>query len=135
MPDTEDRTKGTVVVVDDDEAARVSIAQMLRLRRYPVQAFSSAEAALAWPGLGDAVCVVSDVKMPGMDGEEFLAEMKRRGFPPPVIMITGHGDVAMAVRCLKAGAYDFVGLRSKASSSATHGAPSRGLSSRGQASC
>jgi two-component system C4-dicarboxylate transport response regulator DctD len=108
MTDVQQPPKGTVVVVDDDEAARVSVAQMLRLRRYSVQAFSSAEAALAWPGLGDACCVVSDVKMPGMDGEEFLAEMRRRGLPPPMIMITGHGDVAMAVRCLKAGAYDFV---------------------------
>ena len=108
MSDAEGRTKGTVVVVEDDEAARVSVVQMLRLRRYTVQAFSSAEAALAWPGLGDADCVVSDVKMPGMDGEELLAEMKRRNLPPPVVMITAHGDVAMAVRCLKAGAYDFI---------------------------
>jgi len=108
MADTKEQAKETVVVIDDDEAARVSVAQMLRLRRYTVQAFSSAEAALAWPGLGDAGCVVTDVKMPGMDGEDLLAEMNRRGFPPPIIMITGHGDVAMAVRCLKAGAYDFV---------------------------
>ena len=108
MPDTEEQAKGTVAVIDDDEAARVSLAQMLRLRRYTVQAFSSAEADLAWPGLADTDCVVSDVKMPGIDGEEFLVEMKRRGFPPPIIRITGHGDVAMAVRCLKAGAYDFV---------------------------
>jgi len=108
MPDAEKRAQGTVVVVDDDEAARVSLAQMLRLRCYTVQAFASAEAVLAWPGLRDADCVISDVKMPGMDGEELLAEMKRNGFPSPVIMITGHGDVAMSVRCLKAGAYDFV---------------------------
>ncbi len=81
---------------------------MLRLRRYRVQAFSSAEAALAWPGLPDADAVVTDVKMPGMDGEEFLVEVTRRGFALPVTMITGHGDVSMAVRCLKGGAYDFV---------------------------
>jgi two-component system C4-dicarboxylate transport response regulator DctD len=97
-----------VVVVDDDEAACLSLGQMLRLRRYRVQVFSSAEAALAWPALPEADCVVSDVKMPGMDGEEFLAELRRRRIPPPVVMITGHGDVAMAVRCLQAGAYDFV---------------------------
>ena len=108
MPDAQEQTGKTVIVIDDDEAARVSVAQMLRLRRYTVQAFASAEAALAWPGLGDADCAVSDVKMPGMDGEEFLAEMQRTGFLPPVILITGHGDVAMAIRCLKAGAYDFV---------------------------
>jgi two-component system C4-dicarboxylate transport response regulator DctD len=101
-------TKGTVVVVDDDEAARVSIGQMLRLRGYTVELFSSAEAVLAWPGLPDSDAVVADVKMPGMDGEEFLAETIRLGLLPPVIMITGHGDVSMAVRCLKAGAYDFV---------------------------
>ncbi len=97
-----------VVVVDDDEAACLSLGQMLRLRRHRVQVFSSAEAALAWPALPEADCIVSDVKMPGMDGEEFLAEVQRRRVQPPVVMITGHGDVAMAVRCLKAGAYDFV---------------------------
>jgi two-component system C4-dicarboxylate transport response regulator DctD len=53
-------------------------------------------------------CAVVDVKMPGMNGEEFLAEMLRRRYPPPVIMVTGHGDIAMSVRCLKAGAYDFI---------------------------
>ncbi len=100
--------KGRLVIIDDDEAARLSIRQMLKLRGYTVEAFSSAEAALAWPGLPDADAVLSDVKMPGMDGEGFLAEAARRGLDPPVIMITGHGDVAMAVRCLQAGAYDFV---------------------------
>ncbi len=98
----------TIVVIDDDQAARMSIGQMLKLRRYAVETFSSAEAALAWPGLPDALCIISDIKMPGMGGEEFLAEIIRRKFIPPVIMITGHGDVSMAVRCLKSGAYDFV---------------------------
>ncbi len=108
MRETDEQVKGVVVVVDDDEAARVSVAQMLRLRSYAVQAFSSAEAALVWPGLPDAECIITDVKMPGMDGEGLLAEVMRRGLLPPVIIITGHGDVTMAVRCLKAGAYDFV---------------------------
>lgn len=98
----------TVVVIDDDEAARLSIGQMLRLRGYAVEVFSSAEAALAWPGLPSVMCIITDVKMPGMGGEEFLSETTRRGYPPPVVMITGHGDISMAVRCLKAGAYDFV---------------------------
>jgi len=104
------RTEGVqlIVVVDDDEVARHSIGQMLRLRGWTVEAFSSAEAALAWPGLADAACVITDVKMPGMDGEEFLAEVRARPGAPPVVMITGHGDIAMAVRCLKAGAFDFV---------------------------
>lgn len=102
------QARETIVVVDDDQAARMSIGQMLMLRRYRVETFSSAEAALAWPGLPEALCVISDIKMPGMGGEELLAEMIRRRFTPPVIMITGHGDISMAVRCLKAGAYDFV---------------------------
>lgn len=103
-----EHSQDMIVMIDDDEAARVSIGQMLRLRNYPVELFSSAEAALAYPGLPEAMCIVTDIKMPGMDGEELLAELIRRRFPPPVIMITGHGDISMAVRCLKAGAYDFV---------------------------
>lgn len=108
MPRTSEPSKGTVVVIDDDQAARLSIGQMLRLRGYTAEVFSSAEASLAWPQLTDADCIITDVKMPGMDGEEFLAELSKRPACPPVIMITGHGDISMAVRCLKAGAYDFV---------------------------
>ena len=103
----EHRESGTIVVIDDDEAARHSIGQMLGLRGWVVEVFSSAEAALAWPGLNDAMCIVTDVKMPGMDGEEFLAHVTAAPTNPPVVMLTGHGDIAMAVRCLKAGAFDF----------------------------
>jgi two-component system C4-dicarboxylate transport response regulator DctD len=98
----------TVIVIDDDEAARLSIAQMLRLRGYEVEMFASAEAALGWSGLGRVDCLISDVKMPGMDGEELLTRILGRPLSPPVLMITGHGDIAMAVRCLKAGAFDFL---------------------------
>jgi two-component system C4-dicarboxylate transport response regulator DctD len=100
-------TGALIVVIDDDEAARHSIGQMLSLRGWSVEVFSSAEAALAWPGLGEAACIVTDVKMPGMDGEQLLATLRARPAPPPVVMLTGHGDIAMAVRCLKAGAFDF----------------------------
>ena len=96
-----------VVIIDDDQAARHSVGQMLSLRGWTVEVFSSAEAALAWPGLQEAACIVTDVKMPGMDGEQFLGVMRSRPGAPPVVMLTGHGDVAMAVRCLKAGALDF----------------------------
>ena len=92
-----------VVVIDDDEAARSSIAQMLRLRGYAVEDFESAERALLFEGLDRIMCVVTDVKMPGLGGEEFLLQFKRLGHCAPVIMITGHGDVSMAVRCLKTG--------------------------------
>jgi two-component system C4-dicarboxylate transport response regulator DctD len=100
--------KKTIVVLDDDEGTRVSVGQMLRLRGFKAEIFSSAEAALSWPDLAEVDCAIVDVKMPGMDGEEFLAEIIRRRYPPPIIMVTGHGDISMAVRCLKAGAYDFV---------------------------
>ena len=108
MSDSPDAAGGRIVVIDDDEATRQSLEQMLSLRGHEVKLFASAEPALGWPGLSDVDCVVTDVKMPGMDGEAFLAEVGRRDLPAPVVMITGHGDIAMAVRCLKAGAYDFV---------------------------
>ena len=60
--------QSVVVVVDDDAAARHSLAQMLRLRGHAVEVFSSAEAALAWPGLSEAACVITDVKMPAWTG-------------------------------------------------------------------
>jgi len=101
-------SRPVVAVVDDDETARHSIAQMLRLRGFAVEPFPSAEGLLSWPDLPAAACVVTDVKMPGMDGERLLGELRARPDSPPVIMVTGHGDVAMAVRCLKAGAFDFV---------------------------
>jgi two-component system C4-dicarboxylate transport response regulator DctD len=105
--DAAGRESATIVVIDDDAAARHSIGQMMGLRGWAVEVFSSAEAALAWPGLRDAMCIVTDVKMPGMDGEEFLAHLTAMPGAPPVVMMTGHGDIAMAVRCLKAGAFDF----------------------------
>ncbi len=100
--------KGTVAVIDDDEATRLSLGQMLKLRGYDIEVFPSAEAALLSPRSADYECIISDVKMPGMDGEQFLVRMGKEEIPPPIIMITGHGDISMAVRCLKAGAYDFI---------------------------
>ncbi|MCX7704438.1 MAG: response regulator, partial [Planctomycetota bacterium] len=102
------KQKPRVVVIDDDEVTCLSISQMLRLRGYSISSFCSAEDALGWSGLADVDCIVTDVKMPRMDGERFLAEVIRRSYKAPVVMITGHGDISMAVRCLKAGAYDFV---------------------------
>jgi len=104
----EKNRSGRIVIIDDDEATRLSLGQMFKLRKYEVETFPAAETALAWPKLENVDCIISDVKMIGMDGEAFLAEMVSRKRRAPVIMITGHGDVPMAVRCLKAGAYDFV---------------------------
>jgi len=101
-------TRELIAIVDDDEAARESIGQMLRLRGFQVEEFPSAMAALAWVTFPDSHCVIADVKMPWMDGEQLLTEMKKRTYTVPVIMLTGHGDIPMAVRCLKSGAYDFL---------------------------
>jgi two-component system C4-dicarboxylate transport response regulator DctD len=108
MADGNPRDAVGIAVIDDDEAARLSIAQMLRLRRFKVEVFRSAETALSWPELESTKCIITDIKMPGMDGEQFLAEVIRRRLLTPVLMITGHGDIPMAVRCLKAGAFDFL---------------------------
>ncbi|WP_316014028.1 sigma-54 dependent transcriptional regulator [Roseobacter sp. HKCCA0434] len=97
-----------VTIIDDEEDMRASIAQFLDLSGFAPQSFEEAAPALDaidedYPGV-----VISDVRMPGMDGLELLAELQRKDRDLPVIMITGHGDVAMAVEAMRAGAYDFI---------------------------
>ncbi|HYC13111.1 MAG TPA: response regulator FixJ [Stellaceae bacterium] len=99
--------EAAVCVVDDDAAIRDSLAILLEANGFKVASYPSAEAFLASPasGLG---CVLVDVRMPGMGGIEFEEEMARRGSRIPLIVMTGHADVALAVRAMKAGAVDFV---------------------------
>ncbi|QDF96587.1 DNA-binding response regulator [Azoarcus sp. DD4] len=97
-----------IFIVDDDEALRDSLVWMLESSGYRVAAFDSAEAFLAaWSDLM-AGCLVLDVRMPGMSGLELFEELGRRRCTLPVIFITGHGDVPMAVAALKKGAADFI---------------------------
>ena len=101
----------TVHVVDDDAAVRPALAMLFRSAGVPVETHPSGSAFLeALPYLhGDAVgCVLTDVRMPGLDGLELLRRLKQGGFRRPVVVMTAHGDVAMAVRAMKAGAVDFV---------------------------
>ncbi len=100
-----------VYVVDDDEAVREGLGALLRAHGYAVEAFDSAQAFLA--AVGDRpqdrpACLLVDVRMPGMSGLDLQREMKRRSPGLPVVVITGHGDVPMAVAALKAGAADFL---------------------------
>ena len=96
-----------IFVVDDDDAARRSLRALLEFSGYRVNAYSSAEACLDdAPSSGK--CLITDVRMPGMDGLGLQSELTRRGITVPVILITGHGDVALAVNGMKAGALDFV---------------------------
>lgn len=97
-----------IYVVDDDEALRDSIVWMLESSAYRVAAFDSAEAFLAAYRPDMNGCILLDVRMPGMSGLELFDELTLRRCTLPVIFITGHGDVPMAVSALKKGATDFI---------------------------
>jgi len=98
----------SVYVVDDDEAMRDSLRWLLESAGYRVASYSSAERFLAAFRPGQAACLVLDVRMRGLTGLELQQELNRRGTPLPVIFITGHGDVPMAVDALKSGAFHFL---------------------------
>ncbi|EPC02204.1 hypothetical protein L861_15965 [Litchfieldella anticariensis FP35 = DSM 16096] len=98
-----------VWLVDDDPDVRESLSQWLELSELKVRTFSRGQAALEALQSGDACGVlVCDVKMPGLDGMAVLREVQALEEPPPMVMITGHGDVPMAVSAMRAGAWDFV---------------------------
>lgn len=98
----------TVFVVDDDEAMRDSIHWLLESVNLGTRMFSCASDFVASCDPGEEGCLLLDIRMPGMSGMELLESLKYSGITLPVIMITGHGDVPMAVRALKHGAFDFI---------------------------
>jgi two-component system response regulator FixJ len=98
----------TVFVVDDDEAVRDSLSLLLETAGHRVEAFDSGPKLLAALTPERRGCVVADVRMPGMDGLELQQELLARQIRLPIIIMTGHGDVPIAVRAMKAGAVDFV---------------------------
>ncbi len=98
----------TVFVVDDDDAVRRGLAALLGAKGYAARTFDSAQAFLDALPAQPAGCVVVDIRMPRMSGLELQRELGRRGIALPVIVITGHGDVPVAVAALKAGAVDFL---------------------------
>lgn len=103
--------KATIYVVDDDEPVRDGLAALLSINGFAVLAYESAEALIAALGT-DAppgrACLLADVRMPGMSGLDLQREARQRWPNLPVVMITGHGDIPMAVAALKAGAADFL---------------------------
>jgi two-component system response regulator FixJ len=101
-------TIATVYIIDDQQAVRDALAEMLRLFGYSVESFASADAFLARVSTAAAGCIVADVRMPGMDGIELVRELARRRVALPVVLISGHADVPMAVAAIKAGAEDFI---------------------------
>ena len=98
----------TVYVVDDDADVRDSLEMLLRRSGYRILAFDSARALLGAGIASTDSCVLADVRMPEMDGLALQREIKRTIPGLPVIMMTGHGDVAMAVRAMKEGAIEFL---------------------------
>jgi two-component system response regulator FixJ len=98
----------TVHIVDDDEAVRRSLALLLGSCGHATETYASAEAFLgALPHLSPG-CAIVDIRTPGMDGLTLQTELARRGVLLPVVVVTGHADVALAVRAMKAGAVDLV---------------------------
>lgn len=101
-------TDDVVHVVDDDVDVRKSLGFLLATADFAVRLHDSAAAFLATSSNEIHGCIVSDVRMPGVDGIEFLRQLKARGHAVPVIIITGHADVSLAVQAMKEGAADFI---------------------------
>ncbi|MBC2769377.1 response regulator transcription factor [Pusillimonas minor] len=98
----------TVFIVDDDEAVRDSLRWLLEANGYQVQAFESAETFLDTYDPDQVGVLIADVRMPGMSGLELQEALIARNSPLPIVFITGHGDVPMAVSTIKKGAVDFL---------------------------
>ncbi|MGD9802624.1 MAG: response regulator transcription factor [Hyphomicrobiaceae bacterium] len=98
----------TVYIVDDQPAVCHALSEMLSVLGYQVETFSSADNFLNSVETPQAGCLIADVRMPGMDGIQLMHELGTRGLHLPVILISGHADVPMAVAAIKAGAEDFI---------------------------
>ena len=97
-----------IFVVDDDDAVRASLRALLETVGYRTRLFESGLALLDEPNIDVGACVLLDVKMPGLDGLEVQRRLNDRGVTLPVVILTGHGDIAMAVQAMRAGASDFL---------------------------
>ena len=100
--------KGTVYVVDDDEAVRDSLQWLLEGKDYRVRCFESAESFLSRYDAREVACLIVDIRMGGMTGLELQSRLLESRSPLPIVFITGHGDVPMAVDTMKKGAMDFI---------------------------
>ncbi len=100
--------KGVVFIVDDDEAMRNSLRWLIESVGRTVETYESARAFLENHYPGRSGCLLLDVRMPGMSGLELQSQLESHDIRLPVIILTGHGDVGMAVKAMKAGALDFI---------------------------
>jgi FixJ family two-component response regulator len=97
-----------IVVIEDDVGVRESLVGLLRSMKFSATAFSSAAEFLSKGKLAAVGCMILDVRLPGQSGIEFLQEVRANGFQRPVIFMSGHADVPIAVRAMKAGAVEFL---------------------------
>jgi len=97
-----------VHLIDDDEPIRVSLGFVLEMNDLPAKTYASAQEFLDVADTVQTGCIVTDVRMPDMNGLDLVKRLKERGSELPVIMITGHGDVPMAVEAMRAGVIDFI---------------------------
>ena len=97
-----------VHLVDDDEAIRRSVGFMLKTSGFHVRSYESGVELLKSASSLEPGCILLDIRMPGMDGLEVQSTLRAKGIGLPVIIMTGHGDVALAVQAMKAGAVDFI---------------------------
>lgn len=97
-----------ILIVDDDADVRDSLRALLESSAFEVREHASATSVLSDSELQRAICLIADVRMPEMDGLQLQEELNRRKSGLPVIVVTGHGDVPLAVRAMKAGAIDFL---------------------------
>ena len=95
-------------LVDDDEAIRRSAGFMLKTSGFRVQSYESGDHLLKGAASLEPGCILLDIRMPGMDGLEVQQALKEKGVGLPVVIMTGHGDVTLAVQAMKAGAVDFI---------------------------
>ena len=100
--------RGVVHIVDDDRAVRDAVRLLLSTEGFSAQSHVSAPAFLDAVQSGSTGCIVADVRMPEMSGLDLIDEVKARNLPLPIIIITGHGDIPLAVEAMKRGAIDFL---------------------------
>ena len=98
----------TIFVIDDQESVRHALGEMLNVFGFTVEVYESADAFLRAMDQTRSGCVVADVRMPGTDGIELVRELGRRKAALPVVLVSGHADVPMAVAAIKSGAEDFI---------------------------
>lgn len=99
---------GLVLVIDDDASLRASLSSLLRSNGFSVELFSSTAEYVQREEKNMASCILLDVRLQGASGLDFQEELQRDGDPAPIVMMTGHADVPMSVRAMKAGAVDFL---------------------------